>query len=161
MQISSQKTSNLKVDLAYHNLHVCALTETWLKEGDNTTPNQLCFEGHSIASVPMVDRAGGGTALICKLDIKLKAKTVHSYASMESADFILCLLTTLINLCIIYQPPITSVLDVCNDLTEYFEKNIISPGGKIIVEDFNIPIKQHMHPDTIIVRYTLGGLNSY
>ena len=71
----------------------------------------------------------------------IKANTVYSYASMECADFFIpCLLTTIINLCIIYQPPDTSVLDFCNDLTDYFEKNITSPGEKIIVGDFNIPI---------------------
>ena len=125
-----KKTADLKVELADHNLHVCALTETWLKEGHNMTPNLLCLEGYSIALVPRVDRAGGGIVLIYKLDIKLKAKTVYSYASMECADFILCLLTTLSNLCIIYQPPNTSILGFCNDFTDYFEKNITSPGEK-------------------------------
>ena len=78
---------------------------------------------------------------------------------MEYADFILCFPTTLISLCIIYLPPNTSVLDFCNDLTDYFEKNITSLGEKIIVGDFNTPINQHMHPDMIIFRGTLDGLN--
>ena len=121
-----KKTADLKVKLSDCNLHVCALTETWLKKGDNMTPNQLCLEGYTIASVPRVDRVGGGIALIYKLDIKLKAKTVYSYASMECADFIICLPTTLINLCVIYQPPNTSILHFCNDLPDYFEKDKIS-----------------------------------
>ena len=49
-------TVGLKVELVDCNLHVCALTETWLKEGDNTTPNQD-------------DRTGGGIGLIHKLGI--------------------------------------------------------------------------------------------
>ena len=131
-----KKTANLKVELADRNLHVCALTETWLREDDNMTPNQLCLEGYSIASVARDDRAGGGIALIYKLDIKQKAKTVYSYASMECADVIFCFPTTWINLFIIYWPPNSSVLYYCNDLTDYFEKNITSPGEKIIVGDF-------------------------
>ena len=97
-----KKTADLKVELVDCNLHICALTETWLKEGNDMTRNQLCLEGYSIASVPRVNRAEGGMALNHKLGIKLKAKTVYSDASMECADFILCLLTTLINLFIIY-----------------------------------------------------------
>ena len=73
------KTTNLKIHLADLNLHVCALTETWLKEGDDTTPNQLCLNGYSIASVPRVNRTGGGIALIHKSDITLKAKSAYSY----------------------------------------------------------------------------------
>ena len=53
----------------------------------------------------------------------------------------------------------TSVLDYCNDLTDYCESSITSSGSKIIVGDFNIPINQHKHPDTIIVKDTLDGLN--
>ena len=64
-----------------------------------------------------------------------------------------------IKLCIIYQPPNTSALDFCNDLTDYFEKNVTLLGEKIIVCDFNIPINHHMHLDRIIFRDTLDGLN--
>ena len=39
------KTADLKVELADHNLCICALTETWLKEGNEITPNELCLDG--------------------------------------------------------------------------------------------------------------------
>ena len=109
--------------------------------------------------MPKVNRTRGGIALIQKLDITLKAKSVYLYTSMECVDFALCFSTTLINLCIFYWPPDTNVLDFCNDLTDYFEKNITSPGSKIIVGDFNIPINQHKHLDIIIFKDTLDGLN--
>ena len=115
------KTANLKVELTDCNLHLYALTETWLKEGDDTTLNQLCLDGYNIALVPRVDRTGGGIALTHKSDIKLKAKSVYSYASMECVDFTLCFLTTLLNLCIVYLPPNAGYLDFCNDLTDFFE----------------------------------------
>ena len=65
---------------------------------------------------------------------------------MEFVDFTLCFLTTLINPCITYQPPNTSVLDFCNDLTDYFEKNFTSPGAQIIAGDFNIPNQPACEP---------------
>ena len=41
------KASDLKVDVIQHNLHICALTETWIKEGDDTTPAQICPAAYS------------------------------------------------------------------------------------------------------------------
>ena len=65
------------------------MSVTLLKEVDDMTPNQLCLEDYSIALVPKVHRAGRDIALTYKSDIKLKTKTIYSYASMECADFIL------------------------------------------------------------------------
>ena len=39
------KTSDFKVELMEHNLDVCALTETWIREGHDTTAIQLCLDG--------------------------------------------------------------------------------------------------------------------
>ena len=44
------KTSDFKVELMEHNLDVCALTETWIREGDDTTAIQLCLDGYSSVS---------------------------------------------------------------------------------------------------------------
>ena len=46
------KTADFKVELFAHNLDVCALTETWIKEDDNTTTIQLCPDGYSSVSIP-------------------------------------------------------------------------------------------------------------
>ena len=50
------KASDLMVDIIQHNLDICALTETWIKEGDDTTPAQICPAGYSLISVPQKDR---------------------------------------------------------------------------------------------------------
>ena len=46
------KTSDFKVELTDHKLDICALTETWIREGDVTTAIQLCPEGYSAVSLP-------------------------------------------------------------------------------------------------------------
>ena len=50
------KTSDFKVELMEHNLDVCALTETWIREGDDTTTIQLCPDGYSSVSIPRQGR---------------------------------------------------------------------------------------------------------
>ena len=70
------KTGYFKVELIEHNLDVCALTQTWIKESDNTTAIQLCPDGYSPMFIHRAGRIGGGIAIVHKLDITLKSKTI-------------------------------------------------------------------------------------
>ena len=53
------KTADFKVELIECNLDVCALTETWIKEGGDTMAIQLCPDGYSSMSIPRAGRTGG------------------------------------------------------------------------------------------------------
>ena len=66
------KTSDFKVDLIDHKLDICALTETWIREGDVTTAAQLCPEGYSAVSIPREGRSGGGIGVVYRSDITFK-----------------------------------------------------------------------------------------
>ena len=136
------KTADFKVELMEHNLDVCALTETWIKEGDNTTVIQLCPDGYSSMSIPRAGRTGGGIAIVHKSDIILKSKTIYNYQTMECADFLLDFENVLVNLCVIYRPPSTSIVAFCEYLTDHQERNVTSPGRMIIVGDINIHTNQ-------------------
>ena len=46
------ETADFKVELNEHNLDVCALMETWIKEDDDTMVIQLCPDGYSSMSIP-------------------------------------------------------------------------------------------------------------
>ena len=85
------KTADFKVELIEHNLDVCALAETWIKEGDNTTAIQLCPDGYSSMSIPRAGRIGMGIAIVHKLDITLKSKTIYNYQTMNVQIFCLTL----------------------------------------------------------------------
>ena len=150
------KTAGFKVELIEHNLNVCALTEYWIKEGDNTTAIQLCPDGYSSMSIP---RIGGGIAIVHKSDITLKSKTIYNCQTMECAGFLPDLENVLINLCVIYRPPNTSIVAFCEDLTDHQERNVTSPGRMNLVGDINIPTNQKQHPDTVLLEETLDGLN--
>ena len=78
---------------------------------------------------------------------------------MECADFLLDFENVLVNLCVIYRPPNTSIAVFCENLTDYQERNVTSPGRMIIVGDINIPTNKEQHPDTVLFEETLDGLN--
>ena len=144
------KASNFKVELMEHNLDVCALTETWIREGDDTTAIQLCPDGYSSVSIPREGRIGGGIAIVHKLDITLRSKSVYNYQTMECAGFLLDFQNMLVNLCVINRPPDTSIAAFCEDLTDYQERNVTSLDKTIIVGDINIHTNKEQHPDTVI-----------
>ena len=125
-----------------HNFDMCALTETLIKEGDNTTEIQLCPDGYSSMSIPRAGRTGGAIAIVHKSDIMPKSKTIYNYQTMECADFLLDFENVLVNLCVIYKPPNTSIVAFFEDLTDHQERNVTSPGRMIIVGDINIPTNQ-------------------
>ena len=152
------KTSEFKVELTDHKLDICALTETWIREGDVTTAVQLCPEGYLAVSIPREGRIGGGIAIAYRSDITLKSKSVYNYQSMECADFLLAFHNMLVNLCVIYRPPDTCIRAFCEDLTDYCERNITSPGMTIIVGDVNIHTNKELHPDAVLFCETLDGL---
>ena len=95
------KTADFKVELIECNLDVCALMETWIKEGDDTTVIQLHPVSYSSMSIPRAGRTGGGIALVHKSDITLKSKTNYNYQTMECTDFLLNFENVLVNLCVI------------------------------------------------------------
>ena len=153
------KTADFKVELIEHNLDVCALTETWIKEGDDTTAIQLCPDGYSSVSIPREGRIRGGIAIVQKSNITLRSKSIYNYQANQCADFLLDFQNVLVNLCVIYRLPNTSILAFCEDLTDHQERNVTSQGRIIIVGDINIPTNQEQHPDTVLFEEALDCLN--
>ena len=149
----------LRWKLIEHNLDVCALTETWIKEDDDTTAIQLCPDGYSSVSIPREGRIGGGIAIVHKSVITLRSKSIHNYQTMECVDVLLDFQNMLVNLCVIYRPPNTSIVAFCEDLTDHQERNVTSTGRMIIVGDLNNPTNQEQYPDTVLFEETLDGLN--
>ena len=78
---------------------------------------------------------------------------------MECADFLLDFQNMLVNLCVIYRLPDTNIASFCEDLIDYQERNVTSPGRMIIVGDINIPTNKEQHPDTALFEETLVGLD--
>ena len=124
-----------------------------------STKLSLHSNGYSSVSIPREGRIGGGIAIVHKSDITLGSKSVYNYQTMECADFLLGFQNMLVNRCVIYRPPDTSIVAFCEDLTDHQERNVTSPGRMIIVGDINISTNKEQHTDTVLFEETLGGLN--
>ena len=60
----TNKTECIQAEITEANAALCALTETWIKEDDDITQQQLCPSGCKCISIPRKVRSGGGLALI-------------------------------------------------------------------------------------------------
>ena len=153
------KINDIKHEIYNHNLDLCALTETWIKEGENTTiPNHLCPPGHNTISIPHINRIGGVIALVYRSNLDVK-NTFYTSETMECVDFNLNLDRHNILLAVTYRPPDTSVLQLANESAAYMERNINTTGEQIIVGDFNIHINKQDESNAIILSDMLESFN--
>ena len=130
-----------------------------IREGDDTTTIQFCLDGYFSVTIPREGRiGGGGIAIVHRSDITLRSKSVYNYQTMECAEFLLDFQNMLVNLCVIYRPPDTSIASFFDDLMDYQERNVTSLGKMIIVGDVNIHTNKEQHPDTALFQETLDGL---
>ena len=117
------KINDIKHEIYNHNLDLCALTETWIKEDENNTiPNCLCPSGYNTISIPHINRTGGGIALVYRSNLDVKINSSYTFEAMECVDFSLNLDRYNILLAVIYRPPDSSVLQFANELAAYMEK---------------------------------------
>ena len=100
----TNKIEYIQAEITEANVALCALTETWIKEEDDTTSLQLCPSGYKCISIPRKVRSGGGLALIYQDNINLKIEKEYSFNTMECADFSIKLPSKTIHLGLIYRP---------------------------------------------------------
>ena len=68
----TNKTQHIQLEIRDNNPGICALTETWIKEGDDITPLQLCPSGYKAISIPQKNRIGQALTIVRKESINLK-----------------------------------------------------------------------------------------
>ena len=64
------KTQTIQVEIATH-IDFCALTETWIKEEDNTTILACCPPDYNALSMSRPNETGSGIAIIYKDRLKV------------------------------------------------------------------------------------------
>ncbi len=124
----------------------CCMTESWLKEGDVVTENELSPNGYLLKSNPRQGRGGGGIAIIYKSVIKPKLVTYFEKSSFECAEWLIPLSADTFRLVIIYRPPYSTAHPVTestflNEFSEYLESLVLSTGTLLITGDFNIHVE--------------------
>ena len=64
-------------------INICAITETWLKEGDEIGKVALKPEGYEIFSSPCSVRLGGGIAIIYKEDLQITKSHEYKFGTCK------------------------------------------------------------------------------
>ena len=67
------KNQTNQVEIATHNIDLCALIETWIKQ-ENTTILTCCPSIYKAFSMPRLNKTGGGIAIIYKERLKISEK---------------------------------------------------------------------------------------
>lgn len=140
------KTLLIKDFVVDHNIDLLALTETWLRQGDEdqTVVNEICPSGYNLLHVPRVSRAGGGVALMYKRCFKIIEKPLErpSFSSFEHILLSLRYSSTDITLVIVYRPPHSnrhnlSTTTFFEEFAGLLERLVVSPSKLLILGDFN------------------------
>ena len=105
-------------------LDVCAVTETWLKEGDEISRAALRPNGYEILSSPCPMRSGGGIANIHKEDLKITKSHEYKFETCECTDFKVSISQISYTLGVFYRLDDHPFLVFFNDMVDYMENNI-------------------------------------
>ena len=105
-------------------LDVCAVTETWLKEGGEIGRVALRPEGYEILSSPHPNRLGGGIAIIHKEDNKITKSHEYKFGTCECTDFKVSFGLSSYILGVFYRLDDHPFLAFLNDMVDYTKNNI-------------------------------------
>ena len=153
------KTQEIQLELVLNNLDLCILTETWIKEGDTTSPSRLCPSGYKALSISRHGKIGGGIAIVYKNNLNISITRGQPFKTMESTCFSINTGSKVINLMAIYRPPDSNVLEFCNELANLLESKINSSGELILLGDFNITVNKPLDDEPATFLDVLNSFN--
>ena len=76
------KTTQVLELLLEQNTDVCCLSETWLRDNDGAIANEIQERGFKMFHNPRKGR-GGGTAVLCKSELKFTKQHTRSFKTFE------------------------------------------------------------------------------
>ena len=139
MKNKIKKVKDFVVD---HDIDILAITETWLQPGniDEVDIGTLCPIGYRFFHVPRSYSLGGGVGLLFKETINVNSQITDTFESFEYMNARLCCLQG-IRILVIYRPPGRSSYDLFyEEFSKLIEQTAVSPGGLLIVGDFNLHV---------------------
>ena len=122
-------------------LDMYAITETWLKEGDEISRVALRPEGYEILSSPHPMKSGGGIAIIYKEDLKITKSHEYKFGTCECTDFKVSFVQSSYTLGLFYRLDDHPFLAFLNDMVDYMENNITGQNS-LLLGDFNIHVNK-------------------
>ena len=134
------------------NIDICAITETWIKQDDQSIIKDVSPVNYKGISYPRSSgKSEGGFALILKDHSDVQDNEKHYQSEiMEAHRFNIKAFASSINLYTIYRYPNSSVLSFCNEITELLEYNVANDRGyTLLLGDFKIHLDDIHNLNTI------------
>ena len=139
----------------------------WLAIQDKVIRSQLNKCGYQFLDVQRTGRTGGGTGIICKQELSVKALDTGSNNTFE---YIIRNFNSLTNgsvhnyVIVIYRPPYsaaypTSVNTFCEEFSDYISGILAKQTSVIITGDFNIHVNDRHDADKLAFDELLDCLN--
>ena len=132
------KCTDFQQYLIQHNINICAVSETWLKEDiEPETLWKIGPQGYKIYSTPCrTGKQGGGLALVCKQKLKMDMVNIRAnITTMEIVIYNSKIAMHSIILVMVYCLQNTSVLHFCNELSDVLEEMVNIKGEMILIGD--------------------------
>ena len=82
------KTQTIQVEIATHSIDLCAFTETWIKQEDNTIILACWPPSYKAVSMPRPNETSGGIANIYKDRLKVCQNNTYQYTMIKCTNFI-------------------------------------------------------------------------
>ena len=133
---------------------ICIVTETWLKENDDTwlQCSDISRNGYKIQTHNRSIRKGGGLPIVYRSDLNVSVIEANQTRSMEYAMWKVNTGTVIINIITIYHPSYLDINQSTNamfldDLADTLEKHLMSLSNIMVAGDFNLHIDKKTNPD--------------
>ena len=110
-----------------HGLDVVCICETWLTSCDDAVIADLRPEGFTFKHLPRASRRGGGIALLFRDELKLTVKPLPTYESFETMMCTLTVVSTSVDIVVIYRPPNTRFNKFLEDFSLMLDELIFRP----------------------------------
>ena len=139
-KILQQQNSLMKQFINNLDLKICAITETWLREGEEVAKATLKPDGYEILFSPCLSRLGGGIVIIHKENLWIAKSHEYQFKTCECTDFKISFDQCSNTLGLFYRPEDHPFLSFINDMLEYMMNSITDTSEFLLVGDFNIHI---------------------
>ena len=129
-----------------HSIDILALTETWLKEEDESIIDSICPPGYKYIGKPRPPskgNRGGGVGFVMRSALDVKPSTCHAYRTFEYASIKIKGKKPL-HVVLLYRPPPSqkngfTPTEFLAEADDFFSKLCVSVTGDLcILGDFNL-----------------------
>ena len=137
------KTGLIRELIVDQDLQVLALTETWLKDGDEPIIDDLCPPDFTFAGEHRPEgKRGGGVGVVMKTDMMFK-KYVHKFNTFEALTIFLKGNNNTLPITVLYRPPPTtdngySANDFLHEIELLLSDLCVQNDRVCVIGDFNI-----------------------